>query len=142
LDEADSTSPYFDAGLTLNPEGRTSIDIIGSLGFQASRSNNSLYNIQNRLNVGTSIRHDLTAKITLAASVSYIKGFYESDFVTAGGAGQPDAEDNYVSFNVRGSYQINRNNFVELGYEYDDRFSSDFSEWDRNRIEAGWRVRL
>jgi len=142
LDEADSTSPYFDAGLTLNPEGRTSIDIIGSLGFQAYRSENSLYNIQNRLNIGTSIRHDLTAKITLAAAVSYIKGFYESEFVTAQGASLADAEDNYVSFNVRCSYQINRNNFVELGYEYEDRFSSDFSEWDRNRVEAGWRVRL
>ncbi|HEY5621468.1 MAG TPA: outer membrane beta-barrel protein, partial [Pontiella sp.] len=138
--EADSTSPYFDAGLTLNPEGRTSIDIIGSLGYQAYRSNNSLYNIQNRLNVGTSIRHDLTAKITVAAAVSFIKGFYESDFAT-GEDTLPDAEDNYVSFNVRCSYQVNRNNFVELGYEYEDR-SSVVNEWDRSRIEAGWRVRL
>ncbi len=139
---SDSTAPYLDAGLTINPKGRTSIDLIGSLGFSSYRSENSLFNIQNRFNFATSVRHDITAKITFAASLSYIIGFYESKFATASGVGLGDAEDEYLSISARCSYQINRNNFVEAGYLFENRTSDALPEWDRNRVDVAWRLRL
>jgi hypothetical protein len=52
--------------------------------------------------------------------------------------------DAYLSLALRGTYQINRNNFVELGYTFSTRSvdESTLSDYDRNRIELGWKLRL
>jgi long-subunit fatty acid transport protein len=134
----DTSSPYAMAGLEFNPSARTSFN--GELGYSLSRSENSFYNAQDRFNLGIGVRHDLTGKISLSSSLSYIHSIYDGSYSLNGIA--PDAQDDYVKFNLRGSYQINRNNFVDVGYEFTDRWSDDFSEYDRNRIDIGWRLRL
>ena len=136
---SDSTTPYLDAGLDYNPTERTSFN--ANAGYSVYRAQNSLYNAQNRFNLGVGIRHDLTAKISLASSISYINSSYSSDYALGPAS---DVVDESIQWNVRGSYQINRNNFLELGYEFTDRAIDNgvLSDFQRNRMDIGWRLRL
>ena len=136
---SDSTSPYLDTGLTYKPSDRTSIN--GSLGYSLQYSPNSVYNAQDEFNFRFGVRHDLTAKINIASSIAYIFSMYDSEYSRFGIG---DAEEAFVRFNIRGTYQINRNNFLEAGYEYSDRSSDTpfLVEYDRNAFDIGWRLRL
>jgi hypothetical protein len=137
----DDTTPYLDAGLEYNPSDRTSIN--GSVGYSVYYSENSFYNAQNEFNVRCGVRHDLTAKINIASSIAYIFSKYDSDYTYRGL--KQDAEDDFLRFDIRGTYQINRNNFIEAGYEYSKRWVDKVSylpEYDRNSVDIGWRLRL
>ena len=137
----DSVSPYVDAGLDYTPSEATSFN--GSLSYSVSPSANSYFNSQDRLRIGVGVRHDLTSKISLSSSLSYIMGWYGFDYYTGYGTASGDVEDTWMQFSLRGSYQVNRNNFVELGYEFSDRSADTLlPEYDRNRIDLGWRLRL
>lgn len=134
----DSTTPYLQAGLQVNPTARTSIN--GSLGYSIYRSENSIYNAQDRFDLTIGVRQDITAKINLAASLSYFLGFYDSAY---GSVGIADATDNYAMLSLRGSYQLNRNNFLEAGYTFRNRWTSGaLYEYDGNIVDIGWRLRL
>lgn len=138
---SDSSAPFLQAGLEVNPTARTSFT--GSLGYSLKYANNSLYNAQEAFNLGLGLRHDLTGKISLSASVAYIYSLYNADYEITGGT-IGDAQDDYLTFNLRGSYQINRNNFVDAGYRFNNRDSDSIylNEYDRNVIDIGWRLRL
>lgn len=140
-DSEKNSTPYLQAGLDFNPTARTSLN--GTLGYSLYRAESSIYNAQERFNLGVGVRHDLTGKISISASLSYIHSQYDADYATESMTLE-DAKDNYLKFSLRGSYQINRNNFVDAGYEYSNRWTSDnvFTEYDRNRIDIGWRLRL
>ena len=137
----DSTRPYLDAGLTYKPSERTSIN--GSAGYSVNYSQNSFYNAQDELKFRFGMRHDLTAKINIASSATYIFSKYDSDYTFFG---TPlDAEDNFLRIDIRGTYQINRNNYIEAGYVYSDRWSDEtaiIAEYDRNTFDIGWRLKL
>lgn len=138
----DTTSPYFNVGMDYNPTDKTSFNT--SAGYSIYRSQNSFYNSQDRLNVGVGVSHDLTSKISIASSLSYFMGWYDSTVAINGAATGLDVQDSTVQWSVRGSYQINRNNFVELGYQFTDR-SIDaglVTDYQRNRVDLGWRLRL
>ncbi len=136
----DTSSPYVQAGLEVNPTARTSFT--GTLGYSLYRSENSLYNAQDRFNLLLGIRHDLTGKISLSSSIRYTLSLYDADYARGGGGIIGDAQDDFFIFNLRGSYQINRNNFVDAGYQFSNRSSDLFSEYDRNMVDIGWRLRL
>ncbi len=138
----DSTTPYLDVGMDYNPTERTSLN--GGVAYSAYRAQNSLYNKQDRTSFSLGLRHDLTAKISLATSLAYIMSAYEGSTATTVGSALLDVDDEYLQLNLRGSYQINRNNFVELGYEFTDRSvgGGALSEYQRNRVDIGWRLRL
>ena len=108
------------------------------------RSENSIYNAQDRFNFGLGVRHDLTGKISLSSTLGYTYSFYDGSYSAFAGA--PDAKDNFLTFNLRGSYQINRNNFIDAGYQYSTRDADQIgfviNDWDRNVIDIGWRLRL
>lgn len=135
----DTSSPFLETGLEYQPTDRTSIN--GSLGYSLSQSQNSYYNAQEGFDLGLGVRHDLTGKITLSGVLSYIFSMYDSAY---GSFGIDDAEENYIRLSLRGSYQINRNNFIDLGYEISQRDSDSpgLSEYTRNRADIGWRLRL
>lgn len=139
-DNTDSTSPYLQAGLDFNPTSRTTLN--GSVGYSVYRAENSIYNAQDRFNLALGARQDITAKISLAGSMAYTHSMYDSDYARI--AGIPDAKDDYIVLSLRASYQVNRNNFLEAGYEYSVRMTdSDFlTEYDRNVLDIGWRLRL
>ncbi len=136
---SDSSSPYLQAGLEVNPTARTSFT--GSLGYSMSMADNSVYNAQDRFNLGLGVRHDLTGKISLSSSLGYTFSNYSSDYSRFGIS---DAQDDYLTFNIRGSYQINRNNFVDAGYQFGNRSSDSafLNEFTRNVFDIGWRLRL
>lgn len=138
----DSTTPYLDAGIDYNPTKRTSFN--ANAGYSIYRSQNSLYNSQERFNLGVGVRHDITAKISIASSLSYIMSTYDGSVSINGATFGLDSEDEFLKWNVRGSYQVNRNNFIELGYEFTDRTvdTGVLPEWQRNRFDIGWRLRL
>ena len=140
----DSSSPYLRAGLEVNPSARTSVTT--SLGYSMSRSENSFYNAQDRLNLGLGVRRDLTAKISLSGSFAYIYSDYDGSYSAVGGVATPDAKDTYVTLGLRCAYQVNRNNFLEAGYLFRTRnvsgTSSSQRDWDGNRIDCAWRLRL
>ena len=133
----DSSSPYLQTGLEVNPTSRTSFN--GTLGYSMQRSDNSVYNAQEQFSFGLGARQDLTAKISLATALSFIHSNYDSKFSRTGLL--PDATDDYFTLSLRCSYQINRNNFVEAGYLFANRVS-DFTDWNRNRFDVAWRLRL
>lgn len=135
----DSTTPYLDAGLDYRPSERTSLN--GSFGYSIKQAENSIYNAQNEFNIRFGARHDLTGKISLAGTIAYIISQYQSDY---GRLGIPDADDNFFSFNLRATYQINRNNFLEAGYAFSDRSADGggLVDYSRNVVDIGWRLRL
>jgi len=138
----DSTSPYLDAGLTYRPSERTSLD--GSLGYSLKQSENSVYNAQDEFNLRFGGRHDLTGKISVAGSISYILSQYKADYLYQN-IGLQDVDDTYFRVNLRATYQINRNNFLEAGYSYSDRstdVASTLPEYDRSVVDIGWRLKL
>ncbi len=132
----DSTTPYFQAGLEMKPSSRTSYT--GTLGYSMKRAENSIYNAQDQFSAALGARQDLTGKISLASSLTLINSLYDGKYSNVT---DEDADDLYVTFTIRCSYKINRNNFLEAGYLYAKR-SSDFSDWNRNRIDMAWRLRL
>jgi hypothetical protein len=137
---SDTSAPYLQAGVEVSPSARTSVTT--SLGYSLYRSENSIYNAQDQLSLGLGVRHDITAKVALSAAFNYMYGNYKSDYSTYSNLG--DAKDNFITLGLRASYQVNRNNFLELGYLYQNRVVSDgpLSDWDSNRIDCGWRLRL
>lgn len=136
---SDSSSPYLNAGFDYNASERTTVN--GALGYSISQSENSVYNAQDRFNIGVGVRHDLTSKINLSAALSYVFSQYDSDYAAVGVG---DAEDDFVNLSIRGTYEINRNNFVELGGIFSSRStdSAFLSDYDRNRVELGWKLKL
>jgi hypothetical protein len=141
--DQDSTTPYLQAGLETSPSARTTVT--SSLGYSLARSENSAYNAQNRFNIGLGASHDITAKITLTGSFDYIYSFYDSAYVVNGNTAAPDGKDQYLALGARLAYQINRNNFLDLGYLFRTRMASGgaaLGEWDGNRVDIAWRLRL
>jgi hypothetical protein len=140
----DQTTPYLDAGLEYKPSERTSLN--GNIGYSLYQAENSVYNAQDRASVGFGLRHDVTAKINVAGTVSYIMSQYDGTLATGAGPLGIDADDDWLQFSLRGSYQINRNNFAEIGYQFTDRSvdtsAGGLTEYSRNRFDIGWRLRL
>ncbi len=138
----DQSTPYLQAGLEAQPTARTSVTT--SMGYSLYRSDNSVYNAQNRFNFGVGARHDITAKIAMSGSFNYTYSFYDQNYQN--GVGTADVKDNFFTLGLRGSYQINRNNFAELGYLFRTRTvsggGSALTDWDGNRIDLSWRLRL
>lgn len=142
---SDSTSPYLEGGTEYTTSGRTSFT--GSIGYQPYRSENSFYNSQDRFNFGLGARHDITAKINVAATMNYILSLYDGSYQVNSGLNAPDSKDKYLTLGLRCAYQVNRNNFVEAGYLFRTRSAStdnnvSLSDWDSNRIDLTWRLRL
>lgn len=137
----DTSSPFIQAGLDYTPSERTTYT--GSLGYGLTQSENSYYNATEAFDLSLGVRHDLTGKISLSSSLGYIFSMYNSAFSSLG---LPDADENYFKWSLRGSYQINRNNFLDAGYEFSMRDSTSglvgMQEYSRNRLDFGWRLRF
>lgn len=139
----DTSAPFLQLGLDHSATDRTTIN--GSLGYSLTQSQNSIYNATDAFNVSLGVSHDLTGKIRVSSTLRYILSFYDSAYAAAGVPGAPaDAEEDFFRFSLRGSYQINRNNFVDLGYEFTLRDSDSIylQEYTRNRCDLGWRLRF
>jgi len=145
IDDTSIPAPYARAGLAYNPTARTQFTT--SAGYSFQYADNSFWNVSEEIDATIGIRHDLSAKVSVSSSLTYYMSFYKSDYLSRNGDAQGlqgDADDQFVRFTLRGSYQLNRNNFLDAGYEYSTRVTdtSLLREFDRNRFDIGWRIRL
>ncbi len=138
---SDSSNPYFEIGFNYDLSERTSLS--SSFNHSLRYSTSSAYNAEERSDWLIALSHDLTAKINLNVSFSYVKADYESDFLREITT-TPGDEDESTILNIRADYQINRNHFVELGYQGRSRNTEVLADgdYDRNRIYFGWKLQL
>ena len=138
---SNSTNPFYEIGFNYDLSERTQLS--SSFSHSLRYTTTSLYNAEIRNDWLIALSHDLTAKINLAISFSYIDANYESDFLREVGA-EEDKEDQSTVLNIRTEYQINRNHFVEVGYQGRSRTTeiSDNGDYDKNRIYLGWKLQL
>lgn len=138
-DDDSSSTPYAQATLAYSLSDRTRLN--GSVDYSVYRADNRMYNAQDRLKLLGSVSHDFTAKFSVSSSISLTHSVYESDYAAMGVVS--DADDNYMTFNVRGSFEINPKNFVDAGYTYSERWADGaLSEFSRNVVDIGWRLTL
>lgn len=132
----DSTdSPYGDVSLTLLPSPATRLTLGAS--FSQSETDVFPYANQERTSVYATAAHDLTAKIAGYLSATYASGDYKGEEAIAG-SNVGDGTEDTLGLSARTTYAVNRNNILELGYQFTD-LSSDFArEFTRNRVNVGW----
>ena len=53
-------------------------------------------------------------------------------------------EDNSQILNIRAEYKVNKNHFVEMGYQGRSRDTdiSNNGDYDRNKLYVGWKLEL
>jgi hypothetical protein len=134
----DAEEPYFDASLTFLPSPRTRLS--AGAGYSLFEADVFPFASQDRTLAFASIAHDLTAKISLYASGSYQLSEYDAEQSVVDGVQGGDEE--VYQFGARTSYKIGRNNWLELGWQYLDLQSDVREEFDRNRVELGWRTQI
>jgi hypothetical protein len=139
---SDSSNPYFEIGFNYDLSERTSVGSTFSHSLRYSTT--AIYNAEKRSDWLITLSHDLTAKIDLNASLSYVMSDYESDFLRDIGSTSGEVEDQTTIVNIRADYQINRNHFVEIGYQGRSRNTeiSANGDYDKNRIYLGWKLEL
>jgi len=140
LDEYDDdTSPYVDVSLTLLPSPRTRLT--ANVGYAIAESEVSSYMTENRLNASLHFAHDFTAKLSLYASAGYELNAYDEDYRLDKTEELDDRDSTYYA-SARLSFQVVRNNWLELGYQFTGIDSELRTEYDRHRVNVGWRWQL
>ena len=139
---SDSTNPFYEIGFNYDLSERTRLS--SSFSHSLRYSTTSLYNAEERSDWLIALSHDLTSKINLAISYSYIDATYQSDFSRTFVESEEDKEDQSSVLNIRTEYQINRNHFVEVGYQGRSRTTeiSTNGDYDKNRFYLGWKLQL
>lgn len=135
--DGSSMSPYLSAGLTYAASDKTSVN--GSVGYTSRTANNSAYNVQEMTSLSLAVKHQLS-KIALTSGLSYNMSTYKGDYARIAGTG--DADDNFLSFSARGSYELTKNNFIEVGYVYSNRDTDVGADYERNQVDLGWRWKM
>lgn len=136
----DSDSPYFDGSVTFLPSPRTRLT--AGAGFSMFESDVYPFANQDRTLVYLSAAHDLTARISLFLTGSFQNSDYNADQSIDESLGVEDGSEQVAQISARGSYKVNRNNWLEAGYQYLDLSSDVRPEFDRNRFSVGWRTAL
>ena len=154
-DEIDSqSSPYVDASATFLPTPATRIS--AGVGYSMFETEVYPFASQDRAQVYASIAHDFTARVALYLSGSYIVGDYSADQALREpdpanpSVGAKDGQEETLQVSARVTYQINRSNWLEAGWQYSD-FTSDLEYNDEakmredfveNRVDVGWKTQF
>lgn len=137
----DETNPFADAALTLLPSPKTRISL--GTGYSMFEADVYPFASQDRWLTYVSISHDLTARVQLFLASSYQLSQYNADQrVEDVSYKKKDGDEEILQLSGRVSYMINRRNYLELSVQYLD-FTTDLrDEFDRTRVEVGWRTQL
>jgi len=138
---SDSSNPFFEVGFNYQISQRTRFS--SSYSHSLRHSTSSAYNAEQRSDWLIALTRDITAKINFGISYSYVKALYESDYLrdTTIAFG---SEDKSQILNVRAEYKIDKNHYLEMGYQGRSRDSeiSANGSYDRDRIYFGWKLEL
>jgi hypothetical protein len=133
--------PYADGSLTiLTPSHRTRLTT--GAGYSMFESDVFPYANQDRTLIYLSASHDLTAKISLFLSGSYQNSAYKGNQSVDKSVSNSDGTEDVVQVAARASYKVNRNNWLEAGYQYLNVNSDVRPDYDRTRLSVGWRMTL
>ncbi|MFH0878945.1 MAG: outer membrane beta-barrel protein [Lentisphaerota bacterium] len=133
-------SPYGDLSLTILPSPATRITLGAS--YMLYQANVYPYADQKQLQAYCSLAYDITAKIAWYLSGGYTLSDYSQDYAAADKLISPDGKENIYQASTRLTYKINRNNWLEAGYQFVD-FDSDLRvSYKRNRVDVGWKIQL
>lgn len=132
-------SPYADLSLTYLPSPKTRLS--GGLGYSMFESDIYPYASQDRTLAFLTLAHDFTARIQFFLAGSIQHSEYTSEEAIEDPQGQDGSEDVW-QLSGRTSYMVNRNNYLEAQVSYLN-FESDLrNNFDRTRVELGWRTQL
>ncbi|MFL2876549.1 MAG: hypothetical protein ACJZ86_01680 [Pontiellaceae bacterium] len=136
-----SSNPFFEFGFNYDLSDRTRISSSFSRSLRYSTS--TYYNAEERDDLLIAINHDITAKINFNISYSIVSSNYDSDFLRDVSENYGD-EDLLKILNIRADYQINRNHFIEVGYQGRSRESeiTANTDYEKNRLYLGWKLEL
>jgi len=138
-------SPYADLAVTFLPSPATRLT--ANVGYSLFETDVYPYASQQRTLFAASLAHDLTARISMYLSGGYTIGDYSADQSIEPGA-VTDGQEELIQVSARATYKLNRSNYLELGWQYQD-FDSDVAysgggdirvSYERNRIDAGWKI--
>lgn len=137
----DEDNPYADASFTYLPSPKTRISL--GAGYSMFEADVYPYASQDRFLGYVTLGHDLTARIQLFLAASWQLSDYKgAQTLDDERFPRIDGEETVWQASGRVSYMLNRKNYLELSVQYLD-FSTDLrDEFDRTRIEVGWRTQL
>lgn len=132
--------PFCRAGLAYEPSPRTRLTADVSQRYQ--ESGESRYSGTSASEFRLGAQHYFTAKIMGKMTARFLDCEYDAkdaktdDFV--------DNTNERIDLDFRLQYQLNRINFLELGYRYREKsYDNDSArDWDENMVDVGWRVEL
>ena len=138
-DSADS--PYASAQLTYSPNPSTSL----TFGVHSRWLNQVLfpYVNQERTTFFAALSRSVTAKVAVKATAVYAESQYDAQ-ETVQGSTAADGEESTLNLGLITSYQVNRSNWVEVGYKYNELDSDVRSNdgFSRNRVHLGWKTKI
>lgn len=138
----DSSQPFGSLDVTILPSPRTRLNVGGSYGLY--EADVYPYTNQVRTTLYGSIGYDVTAKVDVFGSALLASGEYDADeaVTTVTQGALADGNDDSIQFVLRTRYNIMRNQYLELGWQYTKLDSDLRSDYDRNRVWVGWQARL
>jgi len=135
-------APYAEGALTVlfTPTARLS----GGIGYSMFESDIFPYANQDRTQAFLSFAWDITAKISSYLSGSWTHGRYKGDeaVINEQTVYADDGSEDIYQLGLRGTYKLNRNNWLELGWQYTDLDSDLRGPFKETRLDAGWKVQL
>lgn len=136
--------PYVDVSATYLPTPQTRFTVGG---------NHQIYDAdvypfvgQTRSSIYGTLGQDVTSKLDLVLSATYIRGKYDADEVVRTIVREEGedigGDDKSGQLSARLRYNFFRDNYLELGYQLTDVSSDIRRDYTRNRYWVGWQTRL
>jgi hypothetical protein len=129
-----SINPLVRAGLAYSPSPRTRVSADFGHSYAASTDNG--YGGQTTTDVRFGVQREITEKIIATATASFSKTDYSADDSKAAKSNSEERMD----LEFRLTYQLNRMNFLEAGIKHTESTSENYSDWERNVVDVGWRI--
>ena len=138
---SDSSAPYFNVGMTFLPNPGTRLNL--GVGYSLYEADLDDYTNQERTRLSAGVSHEVTAKLALHLIGYYTISSYDAEDVLTEEAGlHPDGDENIIQISARATYQVAKDNWLEAGWQYTDLDSELRSDFQRNRLNLGWKIRI
>jgi len=135
----DTDSPYVDASLTILPSPATRLSVGG--GYAMYETDVFPYTNQDQFKAYLSLAHDLTARLALYLSTTYIMSAYDAEESLSDEVAG-DGDEDIFQLSAKVAYRLNRSNTLEANWQFIDLGSDVREEYTRNRVGLGWKVEL
>lgn len=141
---ADSSldSPYADGSLTFLPSPATRLTV--GAGYSLYEANVFPFANQERVRLYAGLAQEVTARVGWFTTVSFTHGDYSVSEATTDPTEAPSADgtEDIVQLGTRVTYRINRSNWLEAGWQLISVNSDLREDYDRNRVNIGWKTQI